>query len=90
MLALLKLCLLSSWLAFAAAVALPAPSSSSPDAGLALEPAAGREPEQTTFGVCPTWTIRCVKDNDYPDGIVGALPDKKPFCFSFPRCYQCE
>lgn len=44
--------------------------------------------DSLTLG-CPSMTISCVKDGDYPKGIVGDI-GKKEFCFSFPRCYQCE
>lgn len=44
---------------------------------------------QSTLSICPTWTVRCVKDSKWPSGIVGDI-GPQPFCFRFPRCYQCE
>jgi hypothetical protein len=44
---------------------------------------------QSTLSICPTWKVRCVKDSRWPSGIVGDI-GPQPFCFQFPRCYQCE
>ncbi|CAE6474892.1 hypothetical protein ACGC1H_006227 [Rhizoctonia solani] len=42
-----------------------------------------------TFDLCPQLTIRCVKDGDWPKGIVGDI-GKKDFCWHWPRCNQCD
>ncbi|CAE6342400.1 unnamed protein product [Rhizoctonia solani] len=38
---------------------------------------------------CPSMTVRCVKDGNWPNGIVGDI-GKKDFCWEWPRCNQCD
>lgn len=91
MLSLFKIFIAVCALALLAA-ARPAPSLESSASGDLIDRApssfvaAGK---QSTLSVCPTWTVRCVKDGDWPKGIVGDI-GPQPFCFRFPRCYQCE
>ncbi|CEL58744.1 hypothetical protein RSOLAG1IB_08790 [Rhizoctonia solani AG-1 IB] len=42
-----------------------------------------------TYDLCPRMTIRCVKDGNWPKGIVGNI-GKKEFCWEAPRCNQCD
>ncbi|CAE6500010.1 unnamed protein product [Rhizoctonia solani] len=42
-----------------------------------------------TFDICPRMTIRCVKDGNWPKGIVGDI-GKKDFCREGFRCNQCD
>ncbi|QRW21033.1 hypothetical protein RhiXN_06022 [Rhizoctonia solani] len=43
----------------------------------------------TTYDICPRMTVRCVKDGNWPSGIIGNI-GKKDFCREGIRCNQCD
>lgn len=52
-------------------------------------PATAADTYFSTFDICPKMTVRCVKDSNWPSGIVGNI-GKKDFCWEGFRCNQCE
>ncbi|KDN44335.1 hypothetical protein RSAG8_05599, partial [Rhizoctonia solani AG-8 WAC10335] len=68
-------------------LSIPSPQSFNEPTGELAQHTPSRAP--ATFDLCPRMTISCVKDGNWPKGIIGDI-GKKDFCWHWPRCNQCD